>query len=244
MKKMNSKNNRNFTLIELLVVIAIIGILMSLLLPSIIKAKKASETAVCISNQSQLYRGGMSYTSDNNGRIVLASIKGGTVSFDDLISQYMGRKLNTAEINMKWLDKDAAVLKCPSSIVETTGNWQKPNAPFFTSSYAMNTGWRQNNFFSGITSSDQDTNTDAGHVYPDGASAFLGKLKETSDLLYSGEIHVTRAAVGYGGDASLGGLGLGKVGKTVHPGLRSVYVLVDGHAELLLRSLAQTKINR
>ena len=57
---------KNFTLVELLVVIAIIGILTSMLIPSLSKARLATKTSVSKNNLKQIYIGANIYTSDNN----------------------------------------------------------------------------------------------------------------------------------------------------------------------------------
>ncbi|MCH2208555.1 MAG: type II secretion system GspH family protein [Lentisphaerales bacterium] len=46
---------RTFTLIELLVVIAMIGILMTILLPSLSESRERTKSALCMSNQKQTY---------------------------------------------------------------------------------------------------------------------------------------------------------------------------------------------
>ena len=58
---------RGFTLIELLVVIAIISLLVSILLPSLTKAKELARRAVCMSNIHNLTLGlNMYATGENN----------------------------------------------------------------------------------------------------------------------------------------------------------------------------------
>ncbi|MCM8534406.1 MAG: type II secretion system GspH family protein [Lentisphaeraceae bacterium] len=58
---------KRFTLIELLVVIAIIGILSSMLLPSLQNARGAAKTGVCLSSTRQLALAYTMYADENNG---------------------------------------------------------------------------------------------------------------------------------------------------------------------------------
>ena len=58
---------KKFTLIELLVIVAIIGILMTILLPSLSKARQASLAGVCVSNMKQVNLGITLFSDENNG---------------------------------------------------------------------------------------------------------------------------------------------------------------------------------
>ncbi len=70
MLKSQTKPKCFFTLIELLVVVAIIGILASILLPSLQTARMKGQLAVCKSNLKQMYLGEILYSDDNDGRVM------------------------------------------------------------------------------------------------------------------------------------------------------------------------------
>jgi prepilin-type N-terminal cleavage/methylation domain-containing protein len=70
MVKNKSKKYYNFTLIELLITISIIGILVSLLLPSIHNARESTQRAVCGSNLSQLSKATYMYLGDYDDNLV------------------------------------------------------------------------------------------------------------------------------------------------------------------------------
>ncbi|WDE97205.1 type II secretion system protein [Lentisphaera profundi] len=87
---------QKFTLIELLVVIAIIGILGSLLLPTLGKARKKSQMSVCKSNMKQLHIAYMMYTDDNDDYFPFDTTN---MSWNDHLAGYDGRNVDYADLN-------------------------------------------------------------------------------------------------------------------------------------------------
>lgn len=90
---------KKFTLLELLIVISIIALMISILLPSLTKAKKASELAVCSSNMKQISFVLKMFLKGNN-QFFPIGIRNNR-PYDDLISEYDGRNLTASEISIK-----------------------------------------------------------------------------------------------------------------------------------------------
>ncbi len=113
MKPKDKTFRRAFTLIELLVVIAIIGILASLLLPALARAKAKGYNTVCVNQLRQLGIAVRMYAEDNNSRLPSAEILP-TQPIDpqnplpricDVLAAYASKAVTT---------NSATVFKCPS----------------------------------------------------------------------------------------------------------------------------------
>ena len=63
--------SKGFTLIELLVVISIIALLLSILMPTLSKARHTAKRLVCQTNQRGLAQAYILYASDNDGQVII-----------------------------------------------------------------------------------------------------------------------------------------------------------------------------
>jgi len=105
---------KRFTLIELLVVVAIIGILASMLLPALSKAKRNAKAVLCVNNLKQISSFTTMFQDGNNGEIC-QSIQDTETSWEDMLSSYDGRNLTSDELRT-WnppRNKIAKLYQCP-----------------------------------------------------------------------------------------------------------------------------------
>lgn len=80
---MRSLHKRGFTLIEIMVVVLIIGILVSLALPSWMRARERAQTRICVANLRQIQQAKEMYAIATRAR------SGASVSMNDLVPNYL-----------------------------------------------------------------------------------------------------------------------------------------------------------
>lgn len=138
------KTNQGFTLVELLVVISIISVLLSILLPSLKKARQQAQAVGCMSNIKQLGLAFMLYGGDNSGYAMPSAVQQTKL-------YWWGKKLSTGIDHKQgfvwpYLRSELggkSVYECPS---QPFGSYQLQGAPsgeknnpkWITSTYGYN----------------------------------------------------------------------------------------------------------
>ncbi|MFN0135103.1 MAG: prepilin-type N-terminal cleavage/methylation domain-containing protein [Phycisphaerae bacterium] len=142
------RNSRAFTLIELLVVVAIIALLISILLPSLSRARELAKRSVCSANVRSLITSSITYAADNKDIVPINQgteptyvyVKGSTIQspggewhLGELLMKYLGsnefpRRNAMRRFNVEDLEKSrdlSKVFYCP-----TTGNFESAQADY------------------------------------------------------------------------------------------------------------------
>lgn len=130
---------RGFTLVELLIVVGIIAVLISLLLPSLHRAREGARQAVCMSNLRQLGVGMYSYASENEHYFPFRGDVWEILS-EDWIHWQSTRRLRESALapHVGGLKAGSAdVLRCPSDDTQQRPRVLALNEPY-RFSYTMN----------------------------------------------------------------------------------------------------------
>ena len=139
-------NRRAFTLIELLVVVAVIALLISMLLPTLSRAKENGRQSVCLANQRNLMLGIQLYVQESNDWLPAAEPP--LREFPDPRHWFMNRELmmqlaidipTDEQGDPIGPPKDGSILICPSHVEPDL--WRDGVENPFALSYGVNGTW-------------------------------------------------------------------------------------------------------
>lgn len=178
LNKMNlaKKSRASFTLLELIVIVAVIGIIITLLLPSLRTARLETESAVCKSNSKQISYAVYSWSRDYSDKIPSAWTK-----FD-------GHYKYWHLVMLEYLDHQYAIMNCPTAWDELEDNvLRKVVSVNYTSDYGWNwTGYNTDPLLLGLGDRpDADVMfTNEGHR---GGTVYMSEIEDPNNMLTFGD---------------------------------------------------------
>ncbi len=123
------RTRRAFTLIELLVVVAILALLISVLLPSLSRARAAAKAVACASNKRGLMQAVYLYAGDHKDQIVGAGLAHGGNDVDEQATWINTLRSHYGENTM--------IARCPA---DESDHWTVPIAPALPPSASVTGG--------------------------------------------------------------------------------------------------------
>ena len=139
--------NKKFTLIEFLVVVAIIGILITLLVPSLRNAKELSRLAVCMGNMSSVSQGMQMLSKDQNQVIAHNYDQNRFESMDwpKGVDPYLGGTSQLTDNPFHFRNKGGSEVfyGCPSTYLLEPGN---TNKTIFSIDYGIASGGERKSY--------------------------------------------------------------------------------------------------
>ena len=126
-----------FTLVELLVVIAIIALLLSILMPSLGRAREQTKKVICQSNLRNINIGMVMYTDDNNGYFPLCGDAGSYGGKPEVIYYWWPEALAGYLGMSPGIKRPRGLSRTPEILYET--NWGRGSVYFCPSD--KRTGW-------------------------------------------------------------------------------------------------------